>query len=150
MAAELSGAQRETLRAICDTVVPSIRREPDPDGFWARCGSDVGADLALAELIAALPPEQLSGTLQLLDAPRRSGVRERLAALAGADHAQHLPARRRGRGRGRRRSSPAASSSPTALPDETTGQNPFWKTFGYPGPIAAPLERAEAAAAAHS
>ena len=138
MAAELSGAQRQTLRAICDTVVPSIPREPDPDGFWARCGQrrrrrpgPRRADLRPAPGAAlrdAPAPRR----------PRRSGVRERLAALAGADPAQHLPARRPRRPRGSGRWSPAASSSPTRSPTRRTGQNPFWKTFGYPGPIAAP------------
>ena len=137
MAAELSGAQRETLRAICDTVVPSIRREPDPDGFWARCGSDVGADLAFAELIAALPPEQLSGTLQLLDAlgdqgfasasqPSREQIMRNISLLGG-EAAAGVGALVAG-----------SLFLAYAIPDETTGQNPFWKTFGYPGPIAAP------------
>ena len=76
MATELSEAHRQTLTAICDTVVPAIPREPDPDGFWARRGSDLGADLALAELISELPPEQLSGTIELLDALGAQGFAE--------------------------------------------------------------------------
>ncbi|MGZ8666744.1 MAG: GMC family oxidoreductase N-terminal domain-containing protein, partial [Solirubrobacterales bacterium] len=137
MAPELSDAHRETLRAVCDTVVPSIPHEPDPDGFWARCGSDVGADLALAEAIAALPPEQLAGTIQLLDALADQGFRSasrpsreqilRNISLLGAEAAAGVGALIAG-----------SLFLAYAIPDETTGQNPFWMTFGYPGPIAAP------------
>jgi hypothetical protein len=38
----LTDTQRETLRLFCDTVVPRIERDPDPDGFWARTASDLG------------------------------------------------------------------------------------------------------------
>lgn len=55
MTAALNDVQREALRALCDTVVAKIDRPDDPDGFWARTGSDVGADQAAAELIAGLP-----------------------------------------------------------------------------------------------
>jgi choline dehydrogenase-like flavoprotein len=137
MAPELSDAHRQTLRAVCDTVVPSIPRDPDPDGFWARCGSDVGADLALAEAIAALPPEQLAGTIQLLDALADQGFpsasrpsREQIlrnVALLGPEPAAGVAALVAG-----------SLFLAYGLPDETTGQNPFWKTFGYPGPIAVP------------
>ena len=41
---ELTADQRAMLRAICDTVVPRIERDPDPHGFWARRATDVGAD----------------------------------------------------------------------------------------------------------
>ncbi len=137
MAAELSDAHRQTLRAICDTVVPALPREPDPDGFWGRRSSDVGADLALAELIADLPPEQLSGTIDLLDARGDQGFaaasqpsREQIlrnVSLLGPEAAAGVGALVAGN-----------LFLTYAIPDQTTGQNPFWKTFGYPGPIAAP------------
>jgi hypothetical protein len=38
----LADAQRATLRVLCDTVVPSIQREHDPHGLWARSASDLG------------------------------------------------------------------------------------------------------------
>ena len=63
MAPQLTDAHRATLRAICDTVVPSIERDPDPEGFWALSASAVGADAALADLIQGLPEEQLSGAI---------------------------------------------------------------------------------------
>ncbi len=132
----LGEPQLATLKAVCDTVVPEIERDRDPDGFWARKASDTGADLALAERIGSAPPEQLAGIAQLLDGLSAKGfgtadqtAREQmLAAFAG--------------------SSPEAAAGISALvsgslfftyslPDPETGQNPFWKTFGYPGPIAA-------------
>src|SRR2546421_2083742 len=64
----LSEAHLATLRLLCDTVVPRLERDPDPDGFWGRTASDVGADAALAELVSQLPPEQLSGAIELLEA----------------------------------------------------------------------------------
>jgi len=36
------------LRAICDTVVPSIERADDPTGFWARKSTDVGTEAIAA------------------------------------------------------------------------------------------------------
>src|SRR6059058_214810 len=60
--------QRAVLEAICDTAVPSLEHEPDPDGFWARSAADVGTPQALEQLIAdTFPPEQQQGTLELLD-----------------------------------------------------------------------------------
>jgi choline dehydrogenase-like flavoprotein len=137
MAAELSDAHRETLRAICDTVVPSIEHDPDPDGFWSRPASAVGTDGVLADLIATLPPEQLEGTIQLLDALREQGFgaasqlsREQILrniSLLGSEAAAGVGA--------------LVSASlflAYSIPDPATGQNPFWATFGYPGPIGVP------------
>ena len=56
MATQLTEAHRSTLRALCDTIVPSIERDPDPDGFFSRRASDVGADpvVDLATLTGAV------------------------------------------------------------------------------------------------
>jgi choline dehydrogenase-like flavoprotein len=131
---ELTDLQHATVRAVCDTVVPSIRRDDDPDGFWARKATDVGADVALVEMLDTLPPDQSEGLLQLLDALAEQGFndmsqlsREQLFAnvsLASRDAAVGV----------------GALVSLTlfltyGLPDPTTGQNPSWKTFGFPGPI---------------
>ena len=67
MALELSDAHRRTLSAVCDTVVPSIEREDDPDGLWAMSAGGVGADAAFAELLDAAPEAQLAGTIALLE-----------------------------------------------------------------------------------
>ena len=69
----MSDVQREVMRAICDTVCPALERADDPDGFWARSGSDVGAPEALGEVIAGMPPQQREGLEQLLDGLARMG-----------------------------------------------------------------------------
>src|SRR5258708_39985789 len=42
----LTELQLATLRAVCDTIVPSIRVPDDPTGFWARSASDMGVPAA--------------------------------------------------------------------------------------------------------
>ena len=132
--------RRAVLRAICDTACPSLAREPDPDGFWARSGTDVGADEALAATIDAMPPESRDGLWQLCDGLVQMGF---------------LHASRRSREQLLRNLSalgPAAAAGGAALtglalffayglPDPATGQNPFWATFGYPGPSGLPQPR---------
>ncbi len=137
MAPELTDAHRETVRAICDTVVPSIEHEPDPDGFWARKASDVGADAALGDLLAQLPPEQLSGTVELLDALVEQGFsrasqasREQILrniALLGPEAAAGVGALIGG-----------TLFLAYSIPDPESGRNPNWTIFGYPGPIGLP------------
>ncbi len=132
----LSETQSQILTAVCDTVVPAVPREPDPDGFFARTASDVGVPPALAQVLAGLPAEQREGLGQLLEALGEQGFlrsslrsREQLLrniALAGPEAAAGV----------------AALTALTlflhyGLPDEQ-GQNPSWRTFGYPGPLGAP------------
>ena len=134
---ELTDLQRQTLRAVCDTVVPSISRAEDPDGFFARRATDVGADQALLLTLDTLPPEQAEGMCQLLDALAAQGFngasqlsREQLftnVSLASTEAAGGI----------------AVLVGLTLLftygnVDPQTGKNPAWATFGYPGPIAAP------------
>ena len=134
---ELTDLQLQTLRTVCDTVVPSIPRAEDPDGFFARRATDMGADQALLMTLDALPPEQAEGMLQLLDALAAQGFggmsqlsREQLftnVSLASTEAAGGI----------------AALVGLTLLftygnVDPATGRNPAWTTFGYPGPIAAP------------
>ncbi len=137
MASELSDAHRQTLKAICDTVVADIPREPDPDGFWARRASDVGADVALADLIAALPPEQLEGTVELLEALHEQGF-ERASQLSREQNLRNISLLGSEAAAGVGALVAGSLFLAYAIPDPATGQNPFWKTFGYPGPIAAP------------
>src|SRR5439155_23596384 len=67
-AAGLSGARRAALRAFCDTIVPSVERADDPDGFWARKATDLAIDQGVEQIIVTLPPELQEGLGQLLDA----------------------------------------------------------------------------------
>jgi choline dehydrogenase-like flavoprotein len=140
MSTPLTEAHRATLTAICDTVVPAIDRDRDPDGFWARRASDVGADTALGDLLAELPSDQLAATIELLEALEEQGFarasqpsREQIlrnVALLGPEAAAGVSALVGG-----------TLFLAYSIPDPQTGQNPFWRTFGYPGPIAAPQDR---------
>ena len=137
-AAGLGEARRETLRAFCDTVVPSIERADDPDGFWARKATDLAIDDGVDQVVATLPPELQAGLGQLLDVLAEQGFaklsqpsREQVLAnvsLADADAAQGV----------------GALVGLTLFlyygaPDPQTGQNPNWKTLGYPGPQIPPV-----------
>jgi len=133
MTTQLTDSQRAVLRALADTVVPSLPRDEDPTGFWAASGSDLGADVGVAHVLAGLPDEQRTGLLSLLDGLHVLGFatgsqrsREQLmrnVALMGAAPAAGMN---------------ALTSLTTALaycaPDPTTGVNPTWKAFGYDGP----------------
>ena len=60
--------RRAVLSALCDTVVPSLPRDHDPDGLWARSATSAGVDVAAEQALLALAPAQRDGLLGLLDA----------------------------------------------------------------------------------
>ncbi len=129
----------QVLGAVCDTVCPPLERPGDSDGFWARSGTDVGADQTLMSTIEGLPPEQREGLWQLVDGLAQMGF---------------LSASRRSREqllRNLRTLGPAAELGGQTLvslallfaygmPD-VSGRNAFWASFGYPGPSAMPEQR---------
>jgi len=129
--------QRAVLHAIADTAVPRIERADDPHGFWARSGSELGADEAIAEAIAQMPAPQRDGLGQLAEGLARMGF---------------LTASQRSREQLLRNLTalgPEAAAGAQALiglslffaysiPDPATGLNPLWAEFGYPGPGAPP------------
>ncbi|HET8975033.1 MAG TPA: FAD-dependent oxidoreductase, partial [Solirubrobacterales bacterium] len=131
----LSDAERATLAVICDTVVPSVERERDPDGFWARRATDLGVDEAAAQLISEIPDETV-----------REGLRELIAAIGKQGIGLASQPSREQILRNIALSGPLAAGGVNALvsmtlflaygaPDPETGRNPNWSTFGYPGPI---------------
>src|SRR3954451_18005407 len=137
MPAPLTDAQRATLRAVCDTVVPSIERQPDPTGHWERKASDLGVDQAFEQMLDTFPDADRAGMLQLLDGLEQQHFssasqlsREQLlrnTALLGPDAAVGV----------------GALTGLTlflyyGMPDPQTGTNPNWETFGYPGALMAP------------
>src|SRR6187200_2591783 len=76
----LSDSQHAILTAVCDTVVPSLPRDRDPDGLWARKASDLGVDLGGAQLISEIPdPELQGGLLALIDALGGQGITRALS-----------------------------------------------------------------------
>ena len=139
MEPQLSESQREALRAFCDTIVPSIEREPDPDGFWGRKASDLGIDAAVADLVLGIPDETVrGGLLELLDVLASQGIARPISQLSREQIVRNLQL-----------ASPEAAAGVNALagmtcflhygaPDPETGQNPNWKVFGYPGPSSPP------------
>ena len=134
----LSDSQREVLTAICDTVVPSVARDRDPEGLWTRKASDVGVDQAAAQLISEIPdPELLGGLLQLIDALGGQGI-----ARAPSQESREQILRNTALSDPRAAAGVASLIGMTlflnyGMPDET-GRNPNWETFGYPGPASAP------------
>src|SRR4051812_41992634 len=138
-AAGLSEARRDVLRAFCDTIVPSVERAADADGFWARKATDLAIDQAVEQVLGTLPPELQEGLGQLLDALGEQSFaalsqasREQIlrnVSMANADAAQGV----------------AALTGMTLFlyygaPDPQTGQNPNWQTLGYPGPAIPPVQ----------
>lgn len=135
MAAELSDPQRATLRALCDTIVPRVPRDPDPLGFWARNASDLGVELAVEQLVLGLgDPALRDGLIGLLDVIAQAGL---LTAPTQASREQVL--------RNLTLASPEAAAGVGALtnmtlflaygmPDPVTGRNPNWDILGYRGP----------------
>ena len=134
---DLTEAQLVTLRVVCNTVVPAIERAPDEDGFWARTATDVGADQALVMALATMPEDQAAGLAELLDVLAAQGF-DGMSQLSREQTFTNLAL-----------SSVEAAAGVGALialtlmfsyanVDPATGQNPFWKTLGYPGPISAP------------
>ncbi len=138
-------AQRATLAAFCDSIVPSLappgeNGAGDPTGFWARSASHLGVPEALEVglLMAELPDDVAAGLRELLDGLAEQGMnagtpqelREQIVvgvensgpeALAGIATLRGL-----------------CLSLFYALPDLGTGRNPNWDAIGYPGPIAPP------------
>jgi choline dehydrogenase-like flavoprotein len=144
----LSTEQFATLTVLCDTFVPSIPRDHDPDGFWARSASAAGTPQVVAHILGLAAPEdqaQIGALLDLLGGPglgRTWGGPERgLGELAPAEREQALVAWQH---------SPVvdlraayAVLSALILPihygwADARGPNPSWKSIGYDGPVSAP------------
>jgi len=129
----LSENQLQVLRALCDTVVPRIARPDDPDGFWARTGTDVGADQGALMVLSTMPPEQrllVGGLLDVIGSQGFLGASQEsreqiLTTLSLASAAA---------GAGIRSVVSLILFMAYGMPD-AAGRNPNWSTFGYPGPI---------------
>ena len=146
MTSQLNEQQRATLQALCDTIVPAIERDPDPDGFWSRRASDLGINHAVEAVVLGLPdPASRDGLVELIDV---LGLQRLAAAPSQASREQIL--------RNLTLASPAAAGGVWALTamtlflyygapiDPQTGQNPNWATFGYPGPVSPPPQTPKA------
>ncbi len=140
----LDDAQRMTLRALCDTFVPSL--EPPEDdrenaAFWRRSASDLSVpeSVEVALLGAELKPRSRSTasaacwmrwprTGWLPSTPREA--REQIVHAFEAASPEALDGVATFLG--------IAGSLFYGLPDLGTGRNPNWDAIGFPGPIAPP------------
>ena len=141
----LSEVQRAALARLCDTLVPAVPRDDDPDGFWGRTASDLGIPGLIEEHLAsgAVPEAGVAGLRELLDALAAQGLLD--ADQPGREALLH----------GFMDSGPEALAGISALrgltlllfyavPDPSTGRNPNWGAVGYPGPVSAAPSAAEA------
>src|SRR5215208_628824 len=134
----LNETQRAALEALCDTVVPSIERDDDPYGHWARKASDLQIAAAVEDLIGQIPDEVTrGGLLQLLDVLDAQGLGKAPSQPSREQILRNISF-----------ASPDGAAGINALvamtlflyygaPDPQTGTNPNWATFGYPGPTPA-------------
>jgi choline dehydrogenase-like flavoprotein len=134
---ELNDSRRAVLRAVCDTVVPSIEHDLDPIGLWGRSATQMGADQGIEQVFSELPAEQFEGMMELLDGLGQQGFPN----LSQPSREQVL--------RNVAMVGPEAAAGVSTLigltlfitygaPDPQSGQNPNWQAFGYPGPISGP------------
>jgi len=135
--AELTPVQREVLRAVVDTAVPAL---PTPEGgdpaFWETPGTAVGTAEALELFLQQGSEEDQAGLAQLLDGLAMLGfqhqgraTREGMLATVQALAPEALVAVATLRG--------GSCLLAHSLVDES-GRNPFWPTYGYPGPAVPP------------
>jgi choline dehydrogenase-like flavoprotein len=133
----LSEIQRDTLRALCDTFVPSLEVPGERAAFYARAASDIGVPDAAEQALAQLPEEQVAGLRGLLDAIAAEGFSD-----AGPEAREQIVKAFMDAG-------PESLAGMTAfkglsllffygLPDPQTGRNPNWEAIGYPGPVSPP------------
>ncbi|MEJ7875299.1 MAG: aldehyde dehydrogenase family protein [Solirubrobacterales bacterium] len=135
--------QRVTLRALCDTFIPSLDppdEDPDNAAFWRRSASDLSVpeSVEVALLGAELTEEQVAGLRGLLDSLAENGMapatpleaREQIVHAFQAASPEALAGVATFLG--------IASTLFYGLPDLGTGRNPNWDTMGFPGPIAPP------------
>jgi choline dehydrogenase-like flavoprotein len=143
----LSDSQITTLTLVSDTLVPSVERARDPDGFFRRKASDIGTHLIIAEVIRLSPPEgaaQFAAVLDLLASPGLGatwgGPEKGFAELSAPEREQvmlawmHSPV-------------PDLRACYVALAglvfpfyyaySDDRGPNPNWGAIGYEGPITA-------------
>jgi len=143
-----SDAEFATLRAICDTFVPSIQADDDPHRFYATSASDLKVPELIATTVANLPEEARAQLKQLLDALEKplmnllfSGRLLRFSALNQEQREAFLRGLSSSRVQMRRQAFGALKRAAvvtyyTAVGED--GGNSAWKALDYPGPFSPP------------
>ncbi|HMY26769.1 MAG TPA: hypothetical protein PLJ59_10610, partial [Solirubrobacterales bacterium] len=120
------------LNAVCDTIVPSLERDDDPTGFWARSAADTKANEVVAQTIGEMPVADQEGMGLLLD----SLALQNFPSLSQASREQilvntSLASREAAVG-------VAALTQMTLFFHYGLPPNPAWEQFGFPGPASPP------------
>src|SRR3989442_8929519 len=142
---KLSQRERATLRALADTLVPSLAVNPDPDGFYGRKASDLGVDADVARIVEAyLSPDRRSGFRRLLRTVESpgwnlllSGGPHRFSDLDDVNRERYLLAWSRSRLGVKRQGFQAVKRLVVFLAYAKAvedGRNPNWRGIGYDGP----------------
>lgn len=142
---ELSAEQREVLEIICNTFIPSIQKEDDPDGYWARKATDLPVVDNILGIISKLPKGDREAFLDLLDLmnSRKLGLTwlgfpKKISELSMLQRADMLNSWSNSmiptlRGAFNSLKKLVGISYYGGIDGEIT--NPNWKTIGYPGPL---------------
>jgi choline dehydrogenase-like flavoprotein len=144
----LNDAQIATLAVFCDTLVPSVQRAEDPDGYFGRKATDTGTHAVIAAILEAAPPEaaaQIGLLLDLLGSPGLGatwgGPAKRLEELDAEERESVVLAWMQS-------PSPELRAAYSVLASlvlsvyygwsDDRGPNPNWKSIGYDGPVSPP------------
>ena len=149
----LSPRERDTLRVLADTLVPSLAASPDPDGFYGRKASDLAVDEDVARIIERyLSPEQRADFRRLLrtvESPMAnlllSGRPTRFSTESEAKRERFLLGWAHSRLGIKRQGFHAVKRLVLFLTYAKAldgGVNPNWPSIGYTGPPSAGSSRA--------
>ena len=151
MPADLSARQRAVLAAVCETLLPALERDDDPDGLFATGARAARTLERVEQMIAGLPDMhdrvRLRSLLSALDSAVASfalgsgfkgfirlSPERREEVLKNWAHSR-LPIKRAGFQALKRLIHIAYACWP--LED---GSHPAWRAVGYPGPLPQPTD----------
>ncbi len=145
----LSGRQRRTLVAVCETLLPSLRHDHDPHELFATGATRARTAERVERLIGSIrDPRDRARLRQLLDVVESPAVNLLLSGRPRAFSAMPLQQRERVlRGWARSRL-PLRRAGFQALKrlihvaylawPSSDGSHPAWRSVGYPGPLPHP------------
>jgi choline dehydrogenase-like flavoprotein len=139
---ELTETERSVLRAVCDTIFPSL---DDDSPFYRRSASDLGVDALLAEAVqSSLQPgsaRDFRKVLSAIDSPLYNllltGRPNRFSALEPEERECYLASWRDSPIPLKRTAFQALKRLTCFLAyaaTDASGSNPNWVDIGYPGP----------------